>query len=253
MKRYRTIIIDDEPIALKRLRRLLKEYGDVIDIIDEATNGKLGIEKIETLKPDVVFLDIQMPEMDGFEMLKQLKHLPFVVFTTAYDQYAIKAFETNSIDYLLKPIEKDRIDLTINKLKNITTYINQDELNKFLVLAEQLKPKKEITSIPVKIGDKIILVPLDEIVYMEAKERFVFLHTLDSKEHLIDLPLKTLEEKLPGSFIRVHRSFIINKNQILEIHKYFDGKYVIKMKDRNSTKIISGANFTKTITNIIGF
>jgi two-component system LytT family response regulator len=252
MRKYRTIIIDDEPIALKRLRRLLKEYGDLIDIIDEATNGKQGIEKIETLKPDVVFLDIQMPEMDGFEMLKQLKHLPFIIFTTAYDEYAIKAFETNSIDYLLKPIDKDRIELTINKLKHISTYMNQDELNKFLALAEQLKPKKEITSIPVKIGDKIILVPLDEIVYMEAKERFVFLHTLDSKEHLIDLPLKTMEDKLPEAYIRVLRSFIINKGQILEFHMYFDGKYVIKMKDKNSTKIISGANYSNEIAKIIG-
>ena len=117
-KTWKTLIIDDERLARQRLVRILKPYKH-IDIIGEAANGRDGLEKIEELKPDLIFLDIEMPVFNGFEMLRQLKHQPKVVFTTAYDQYAIKAFEEDSIDYLLKPVEANRIEKTIEKLQLI--------------------------------------------------------------------------------------------------------------------------------------
>ncbi|WP_310587864.1 LytR/AlgR family response regulator transcription factor [Emticicia agri] len=114
---FKTILIDDEPLAISRLKRLLSHYSAVISIIDEAHNGQEGLEKIEAQKPDLIFLDIEMPLMTGFEMLANLSYMPKVIFSTAYDQYAIRAFEENSVDYLLKPIEAERLEKTIEKLK----------------------------------------------------------------------------------------------------------------------------------------
>src|SRR6218665_3218595 len=118
MEKFKTILIDDEPLAISRLKRLLGEY-EAIQVIAEAVNGREGLEKIEDLRPDLIFLDIEMPLMSGFEMLSRLTYMPVVVFATAFDQYAIKAFEENSIDYLLKPVEKDRLGKTIEKLQQL--------------------------------------------------------------------------------------------------------------------------------------
>jgi two-component system LytT family response regulator len=120
-KPLKTIIIDDEAIGLKRLKKLLTNYP-LFDVVAEATNGREGLELIESLKPDIIFLDIEMPVMNGFDMLRLVMHHPKVVFTTAYDQYAMKAFEENSIDYLLKPIEKERLDLTVSKLQTSNSF-----------------------------------------------------------------------------------------------------------------------------------
>lgn len=113
----RTLLIDDEQLALNRLRRLLGPYDDTIEIIGEAGNGLDGLQAIETLEPELLFLDIEMPGLNGFEMLARLPYLPLVVFATAYDQYAVRAFEENSIDYLLKPIEPDRLEKTIDRIR----------------------------------------------------------------------------------------------------------------------------------------
>ena len=140
-KLLKTIIIDDEAIGLQRLKRLLGTY-QLFDVVAEASNGREGLELIESLKPDVIFLDIEMPVMNGFDMLRLVMHHPKVIFTTAFDQYAIKAFEENSIDYLLKPIEKERLDLTVNKLQSATT--NTPDLHVLQTLIDSIKPKAEI-------------------------------------------------------------------------------------------------------------
>jgi two-component system LytT family response regulator len=158
---YKTILIDDEPISINRIKRLLKEYDDTFEIIGEALNGQEGLEMIEDLRPDLIFLDIEMPILTGFEMLERLTFMPIVIFVTAYDQFAIKAFEENSIDYLLKPIEKSRLDKAVQKLQKFTENqalkISADSLQS---LTELLKPKKEIHSISVKQGDKILIIAL---------------------------------------------------------------------------------------------
>jgi two-component system, LytTR family, response regulator len=241
------IIIDDETPARNRLRRLLATYSPKVSIVGEAVNGFEARELIDAIKPDVVFLDIQMPGMSGFEVLHEITHLPVVVFTTAFDQYALQAFETNSIDYLLKPIEATRLAQTINKIERLTLKVDKMKIDKFIELAEQLKPKKEVTAFPIKVRDTIHLVRLCEVVYIEAKDKYVTLHTINGKEYLTDLSLKTLEEKLPSNFVRVHRAFTINKDHLIEISKFFQGRYILKMNDRTNTKITSGSTYSDLI------
>ncbi len=235
-KTWKAIVIDDEQLARQRLRRLLKPYDD-IDIIGEAVNGQDGLEKIEKLQPDLVFLDIEMPVLNGFEMLRQLKHQPKVVFTTAYDQYAVKAFEEDSIDYLLKPVETERLEKTIKKLQQT----QQDTLDylSLAALIKQLEAKKDIKTLTVKIGDKILLIKLDNIIFIEAEDKYVFLHTADGKKHLTDFTIGSLEAKLPDQFVRIHRSYIINSEHIKEIRKSFNGAFVFVMNNMENTRLSS--------------
>ena len=247
---YKTIIIEDEKLARGRMKRLLANYRDVFEIIDEAENGEEGLEKVEKHKPELIFLDVQMPGLTGFEMLKKLSHIPTIVFTTAYEEYAIKAFEQNSIDYLLKPIEKERLEVTVQKLKRLKNTGQNNDTTKLLEWIEKIKPQKEITSIPVKIGDKILLIKLSDIIYLEAKEKYVFINDTEGKEHLIDFTLSELNAKLPKQFMQVHRAYIINKEKIKEIKKYGDGKYVMVMNNKTNSQIISGSSYTQEVKSI---
>jgi len=244
---FKSIIIDDEANARSRIKRLLLNYTNIIEVIAEASNGFQALEQIESLKPDLIFLDIQMPGLDGFELVKRLKFLPVIVFTTAYDQYALKAFETNTIDYLVKPIEAERLDITIQKLQRLNKNEQEDNIRKFIQLAEKLKPQNELTSLSVKIGDKILLIRLSEIVYFEADEKYVTIQTYEKGKYITDLTLKILEDKLPTNFVRVQRAFIVNKNYVLELNKQFGGKYVIVMNDKDRTRILTGTTYKEKL------
>ena len=235
---FTTLLIDDEPIALGRLKRLLTQFDDLIEVVDEALNGLEGIQKIETLRPNLLFLDIEMPQMTGFEMLSRLSYMPMVVFVTAYDQYAIKAFEENSIDYLLKPVEKERLAKTMDKLRNLRPEqeqtLSQESLRQ---LIGSMVPKKEMHSISVKSGDKILFVPLSDISFFQAEDKYVLLNTVDNKQYLMNYTITSLEEKLPSNFVRVSRSTILNSTKIREMERYFTGKSMIVMLDQKQTKI----------------
>lgn len=241
---WKTIIIDDEQLARQRIKRLLKEY-DEVDIIGEAENGQEGLMMIEQQQPDLIFLDIEMPILNGFEMLAKLKHQPKVVFTTAYDQYAIKAFEEGSIDYLLKPIELERLDKTIKKLKQ--TNLNAAPPIAIEDLLRQINGKKTIKTLTVKIGDKILLVKLSDIVHIQAEDKYVFLHTVDGKKHLTDFTLSNLEDKLPEEFLRVHRSDIINTDYIKEIRKGFNGALIFILNNINETRVTSSRSNSEAL------
>ncbi len=236
MKTWTTLIIDDEQLARQRLKRLLKPFEE-FEIIGEAINGADGLEQIDTLKPELIFLDIEMPVLNGFEMLSRLQHQPKVVFTTAYDQYAIKAFEEDSIDYLLKPIEAERLAKTVKKLQQGMQ--QPAPALPLEALMQQLFVKKELKTLTVKIGDKILLIKLSDIVYIEAEDKYVFLHTTDGRKHLTDFTITGLEEKLPEAFIRIHRSTIINTEHIKEIRKGFNGALVFVMDNTAGSKLTS--------------
>lgn len=246
---FKTVIIDDEPIGTQRLKRLLEPY-QIFDIVGEAVNGKQGFELIERLHPDVIFLDIEMPVLNGFEMLKLLMHKPKVVFTTAFDQYAIKAFEENSIDYLLKPIERERLDITVKKLQSSAPF--SPDLNSIQSLIDAMRPKRELKTITVRLGEKIMLVRLDEISYIEAEDKYVFLHCLDGSSHLTDFTISYLEEKLPDYFLRIHRSFIINTELIKEIKKSFNGSFVFTLSDKEITRINSSRSYSVNLREKFG-
>lgn len=251
---FTTLLIDDEPIALGRLKRLLTQFDDLIEVVDEALNGLEGIQKIETLRPNLLFLDIEMPQMTGFEMLSRLSYMPMVVFVTAYDQYAIKAFEENSIDYLLKPVEKERLAKTMDKLRNLRPEqeqtLSQESLRQ---LIGSMVPKKEMHSISVKSGDKILFVPLSDISFFQAEDKYVLLNTVDNKQYLMNYTITSLEEKLPSNFVRVSRSTIVNSSKIREMERYFTGKYMIVMLDQKQTKIETGSTYQENVKRLMEF
>ncbi len=245
---FSTILIDDEKLAVSRLKRLLLDYQSIVDVIGEANNGLEGLEIIERLRPDLIFLDIEMPGMNGFEMLSKLDFMPMVVFATAFDEYAIRAFEENSMDYLLKPIEKERLEITIRKLEQTKKNKFQNIDNEyFMQLIAQVKPQKEMVSIAVKSGERILLIRLEEISHFEAEDKYTFLITTEGKKYLTDYTITILEEKLPNFFIRVSRSVIINTHLIKEIQKYFSGKFMIFLDDKPQSKVESGLKYGDNI------
>lgn len=248
-KLYKTVIIDDETLARDRLKRLLSTHTQIFEIIGEAQNGQEGQQVVDTLKPDLIFLDIEMPLLNGFEMLRTLTHLPVVIFATAYDQYAIQAFEENSIDYLLKPILPERLERSIQKLQRFEAESanTNAQAQSIQQLLQQLQPPKAMTGMPIQIGDKIRLIPLNEVTYFEADGKYVYLYTPDGHKHLVDYTLSTLDNKLPEYFARVHKSHIVNTNFIGQFEKYFRGRYILHLQDKATTKITSGASFADRV------
>ena len=242
---FRTILIDDEELARLRLKRLLLPFADVIELIGEATNGAEGLQLIEEQVPDLIFLDIEMPLLNGFEMLSKLSRQPKVVFTTAYDQYAIKAFEEESVDYLLKPIEAERLEKTIRKLERFHAAL--PEILPLEALMRQLNVKKELKTLTIKIGDRILLIRLDDIAFIEAEDKYVFLHTINGDKHLTDFTLANLETRLPDTFIRIHRSTIINTEHIHEIRRGFNGAFAFVLNTTEKVRVSSSRNYGESI------
>ncbi len=232
--KYKTILIDDEPLALQRLERLLAPF-EFIEITATASSGFEAVEKINELKPDLIFLDIQMPELTGFEVLEQIDESPFIIFSTAYDEYALKAFETNSIDYLLKPIEPKRLKTALEKLQRFTQEdigLYKEQLQK--LLASFKAPSKK--RIKVKIGNHIRLLNVEDIYYFRAEDKYVEVHTFD-ESFLLNQSLNQLQADLPpDDFVRVHRSAIINLNFLMEIKNNF-GTYRVRMLDKNKSEL----------------
>ncbi|UFH53810.1 LytTR family DNA-binding domain-containing protein [Spirosoma sp. KNUC1025] len=252
----KTLLIDDEPLAINRLRRLLDKHRDTFEVIGEASNGAEGLTLIEAEQPDVIFLDIEMPLLNGFEMLSKVTTVPMVVFATAFNQYAIRAFEENSVDYLLKPIEADRLSRTAQKIRSLVernenSSISNPMTESVMRMLAQMQPKKEIYSISVKTGEKIILVPLSDISYFEAEDKYVFLCTTDGQKYLTTYTLTTLNEKLPDTFVRVSRSVMVNRHKINEVHRHFDGKFVLVMTDKKGTKLTTGSTYGEAVRQLM--
>jgi two-component system LytT family response regulator len=240
---FKAIVIDDEPAARRLMRNLLREYDDVVDVVAEASTGKEAIEKIESLDPDLIFLDIQMPDLTGFEVIEQLKKKPNIIFTTAYEQYAIKAFETFSIDYLLKPIKEERLEQSMEKLKEFGRLNQSINVNGLQEIIRQFQSPKKATALPIKTGDRINLIRFENISYLEAQDKYICVFTIDGQKFLTDQSLTILAEKLPPAFCRIHRSYIINKDKIREMHRHFSGRYLFIMDDKAGTRLTSGRTY----------
>jgi two-component system, LytTR family, response regulator len=250
IKCYSALIIDDEPAARRVLRSMLARHGALVQIKGEASNGIEAVGLIEKEQPDLVFLDIQMPGLTGFEVLQEISHQPNIIFTTAYEEYALKAFDNFSIDYLLKPIRQERLDAALEKLKNFgkTQTAGHEELKALLGTVQQKKP----TAFPVKLGDRILLFRYENISHFEADDKYVGLFTIEGKKYLTDHTLASLEQKLPDNFLRVQKSFIINRDRIREIFKHFNGRFLIVMNDPAQTRILSGLTFYESIKAELG-
>lgn len=231
------ILVDDEQHASERLQFLLQVHQNRIVIIGVFNNVEKAITKINQLNPDVVFLDIQMPGKNGFEVIKALEIIPAVVFVSAYDQYALKAFEENSLDYLLKPVEVERLALTIERL--LLKHSRCFDINQYEVIRNIIKPKLEMKFITVQTGNKYVPLRINDIILLEAKDKYISIYTA-SKMHLIDDSLHKLIEKLPRNFLQIHRSYIINVEKILSIHKHFGSRFIFKMIGLEKINLQSG-------------
>ncbi len=221
----RTIIIDDERLARNELRKLLQEFGE-IEVIDEATNVNEGLAKIEEHSPDLIFLDIQMPGKTGFDLLDELNRAPKVIFTTAYDEYALRAFEVNALDYLLKPIEPKRLSDAIQKMhyeENRETSSNGNLLARTGLLTEH-------DQVFVKDGERCWFVKLNEIRLFESVGNYAKVFFANNKP-LILKSLNALEERLDDKvFFRANRKHIINMRWIEKIEPYFNGGLLLELK-----------------------
>ena len=243
---YKTLIIDDEPPARLRLEKLLQNFTETFQIIGFAEDGLDAKEKIATLQPDLIFLDIEMPALTGFEMLEQLTTIPIVIFCTAYDQYSLKAFETNSVDYLLKPLRLERLQQTVAKLKLFRTHDISQNVMQLLKELSTKKEEKTMTSLTVKKGEKLIFLKLADISVFKAEERYV---KVISKEetYLIEDALSSLENKLLDNFLRIHRGVIINKDFVNDIQKYFNSRFIITLKNSKQSTVTSGRSYNEVI------
>jgi two-component system LytT family response regulator len=252
--KLKAVIVDDEYPARLMIRNLLQDHSETVEVTGEAKNGKEAIKIINAAMPDVVFLDITMPGMNGFEIVSKISCKPFIIFTTAYEQYAIKAFETNAVDYLVKPIDKRRFAQSIQRLQGFRMDNRQGiDLSRLEnAFIELEKKRNKSTTIPVKVGDKIILLPIEKVSFLEAKEKYVYIHTQDGKEYLSDTRLGEFEDILPVNFLRVQKSIIVHKEKIMEIHKYFDNRLVITMNDKNRTRITTGGTYITLIRRSLG-
>jgi two-component system LytT family response regulator len=224
----KTIIVEDEKLARDLIKDYLQNHED-FEIVGEYEDGFSGLKAINEMKPDLIFLDIQMPKLTGFEMLEVLEHHPAIIFTTAYDQYALKAFEHNTLDYLLKPYSKDRFDEAIEKARERVQSGDTQSINRLVEHREQLED--EIHRVVVKSRSKIHVIPVDEIIYLEAQDDYVMIYTLQSK-HLKQKTMKFFEAHLPvEDFVRIHRSYIVKLSEISQMQLYEKESYIVILKN----------------------
>lgn len=236
----KVIIIDDEPLARMVVLEYLNQFPD-FTVVAECDDGFQGMKAIQQHQPSLIFLDIQMPKITGFEMLELLDTPPAVIFTTAFDEYAIKAFEANSIDYLLKPFSKDRFDQAIEKWRK---QYRADDKKIDQLLENPSKQSEEKNRIVVKNGADIKIIPSKEIHYIEAYDDYVKIFTADSY-YLKKKTMNYFEQTLdPAVFYRTHRSFIVNLEQLTKIEQLEKNTYLTILK--NGKKIpLSRASYVK--------
>ncbi len=219
MKKIRTLIVDDEAPAREIIKHYLTEIDD-IEVIAECADGFSGLKTITVMKPDLVFLDIQMPRLTGIELVEVLTEKPEIIFTTAYDQFAIKAFELNAVDYLMKPFPKRRFHEAAKKAIDKIKSGAGNKMPANLLLAKKPDPVNPVNRIVVRKGNAINLIPVEQIRYVEAQDDYVMIYHVAGKA-LKQQTMKFYEENLPkNDFVRVHRSYIVRVEEIKKIEPY---------------------------------
>jgi two-component system, LytTR family, response regulator len=252
----RAFLVDDEALALRRLERMLREDGR-LEILGTATDPERAALEIELLAPDVLFLDIQMPGLTGFDLLGRLDQQPLVVFTTAYDQYALRAFEHHSVDYLLKPIEHEQLDRALAKLERMAGgEVPRPEIQSLLrQIASAMQPQQNaarLDRIPSRIGERVHFLELARITHFFAEDKLTYAATAE-KNWVVDRTIAELEEKLdPVRFVRVHRSTIVNLDHVDELYSWFGGRMMLRLKDPKKTEITVSRERLKELKERLG-
>ncbi|NNC83139.1 MAG: response regulator [Flavobacteriales bacterium] len=239
----RTIVIDDERLARKELISLLKQYVH-IDVISESSNADDAKKKIESLRPDLIFLDIQMPEKDGFQLLAELEYVPKVIFVTAYDEYALKAFEVSALDYLLKPVEPQRLEETLKRLDSTN---DQETTDDSLTRKSRLGQDDQIF---LKDGDRCWFVTLSEVSKFQSEGNYVRVFFKNQKPMILR-SLNNLETTLDArTFFRANRKYIINLKWIDKVESWFNGGLMVTLKDGTEVEVSrrQAAKFKETMS-----
>ncbi len=249
MKKIRTLVVDDEPLARARIVHLLQRF-DYIQIIGECKNGKEALEKIKTYQPDLVFLDVQMPDFNGFDVLSKAEttNRPFIIFVTAYDQYALKAFGVHAVDYLLKPYDDERFTTALEHAKK-QIYLKENAVlhQKMVQLLEDHKAKTEpgLTHFEIKVKGKTQLITVADTYYFESHGNYVKIHQSD-KSFLYRQTLAALRERLnQEQFLQIHRSILVNRHFIKSVKYTGNNQYLIQLK--NDTELASSRGYRDEI------
>ena len=226
----RAFLVDDEPLALKRLGRLLDETGRV-EIVGRAADPRDALARLARESVDVVFLDIHMPEMTGLELAGRLSPASMVVFTTAYDQHALAAFEVNAVDYLLKPVQRDRLDAALDRVAARRRDSAPPDLRAVLErIAGSLRPDVHLGHLASRVGERVHLIPIDEVTHVFSRDRATYAAT-QRGEHMLDASIVELERKLdPGKFLRIHRGTLVNLTWVSELHADLGGRLLVRLR-----------------------
>jgi two-component system LytT family response regulator len=249
----RAVIVDDEPLARQRIRSLLVEAGGV-EVVAECANGRDAIQVIEESPPDLLFLDIQMPEVDGFDVLRAIGvgRVPVVIFVTAYDQFALRAFEAHALDYLLKPFDDERFEAALQRARERIRQQQGGELDSRLraLLQEVRGDRGYLRRLAVPTGNRSVFVRTEEIDWIEAERNYIRLH-VGGRTHLLRENLSRIEAALdPAAFCRIHRSTIVNVDRIQAVESLFGGEYLVVLHD--GTRLTSGRSYRRNLHALMG-
>lgn len=230
----KAVIIDDEQLARDLIKKFLSE-NSTVEVVAECTNGFDGAKAIAEHKPDLIFLDVQMPKLTGFEMLEIIDERPIIIFSTAFDQYAIKAFEQSAVDYLLKPYSKARFQEAL--VKAIGQVENKQPNGTIEKVIESKQAQEQLDRVVIKNGSKILILSVDNISHFEAMDDYVAIYS-EGKKYLKQLTLKYLENSLPEDlFVRVHRSYIVAISQIDKLEPYSKDAFIAILKSGDKISV----------------
>ena len=251
MQQIRAVIIDDERLARQRIRRMLSEAPDFA-VAAEFENSTQGLAYLEANAAELLFLDVQMPGMDGFSLLEALgpERTPMVIFVTAYDEYALRAFEVHAFDYLLKPFDQSRFERTIDRARRQLSTEGRSSEKLLDLLKEFRQRSQEPARFAIKTPGRLFFVRQDDIDWMEAADNYVNLHT-GHETHLIRETMNALEQRLDShKFLRIHRSTIVNADRIKELRPWFHGEYIVVLKD--GTELTLSRTYREKILGLLG-
>lgn len=248
----RAIIVEDEQPAVDRLLELLREVPD-IEVVETVGSGKQAAEAIDRLKPDLLFLDVHLSDISGIDVLHLISHRPMVIFTTAYDAYALKAFEVGAVDYLLKPFSRERLQ---EALRRVRERLESGEVaaRQIQQLLHHWRPQEPyLRRIPAKVGGRIYILNDDDIVYFSTEDKVVFAHLVD-KKYIINYTLEELQARLdPEKFFRIHRSTIVNLNYVKAIEAWFGGGYKMTVRDKQGSELIISRSAGRQLRQKLGW
>jgi two-component system LytT family response regulator len=249
----RAVIVDDEPLARTRLKRLLAAHP-TIDIAGEAGDGEAACRLIDEVSPDLVFLDVQMPGLSGFDVLARLHARPRVIFITAHDEFAVRAFEEQAVDYLLKPVEPARLERALARVTGAdraAARVEEERLARLIDAVERRTagPRR----IAVRRGPKVILVEPASILFCRAEDKYTVLYTAEG-EHILDRTIEDLEQSLdPSTFLRIHRSVLVNLAFVRDLTAVEGGRFVVSLKDSPGTTLYASRAGAKLLRDRLGF